>query len=67
MMIECTECEGCGREDCPSCDGSGIVNGSECSQCYGDGDIACQCCGGRGVVKAIETPALHRALGCCGF
>lgn len=67
MSIACRECEGCGREDCPSCDGSGSINGVKCLSCYGEGDIACEYCGGRGVVETIKRSTLNLALIRCGF
>ena len=52
--VVCPECKGSGflygREECPDCDSTGLVDGEECSTCEGTGKAPCSSCGDEGVV-----------------
>jgi len=58
-VTECPDCNGEGRRNCGSCDGTGLPYGwnssSVCTSCYGSGNgEECEACGGSG---QVELPA----------
>lgn len=41
----CNHCGGTGKLECPTCYGTGVINGSQlCGACFGNGKIDCQYC-----------------------
>lgn len=60
--IDCSECEGTGRETCPDCDGETTV---PCDACDSDGKVECYHCDGAGEIE-VDDGEFRKCNDCSG-